>query len=202
MLIVGLGNPGPDYAETRHNIGFMVLDELAVRIGAQWSKGRRFAHARGRFSGRVVTLLKPFTYMNRSGEVVADRARFFQLDVDNVLVVHDDIDLPFGSIRVKKGGGLAGHNGLKSIAEHLGSRDFGRIRVGIGRPEHSGQVRSFVLNTFSPVEEGHLQDVLDVAYDAAQLFITEELKTAQNLIHGKNVVAENSAEPSEPQSQH
>ncbi|MBR57145.1 MAG: aminoacyl-tRNA hydrolase [Myxococcales bacterium] len=200
MLIVGLGNPGPEYAETRHNIGFMVLDELADRIGAQWSQGRRFAHTRGRFSGRVVTLLKPFTFMNRSGEVVADRARFFQLDVDDVLVVHDDLDLPFGSIRVKKGGGLAGHNGLKSIAERMGSRDFGRIRVGIGRPEHSGQVRSFVLEAFAPTEKEHLLDVLGVAHDATELFLNEEIKTVQNMIHGKNVVTDKSVDKSEPQS--
>jgi PTH1 family peptidyl-tRNA hydrolase len=155
LLVVGLGNPGREYARHRHNVGWMVVDELARRHGASW---------KGKFSGQLaeirvdehrVALLKPETYMNESGRSVGAAARFYKLEPDAVLVVHDEIDLELGRLQARRGGGLAGHNGLRSIASHLGSQDFLRLRVGVGRPGRGDQRRpaDHVLSSFSPDED-------------------------------------------------
>jgi PTH1 family peptidyl-tRNA hydrolase len=152
VLVVGLGNPGPEYAATRHNLGFMVTDRLA----GEWSLGWR-----SKFSGRVaegraddtrLALLQPLTYMNVSGGSVAAALRFYKLDVDALVVVHDEIDLELGDVRAKSGGGLAGHNGLRSLRDSLGTADFVRVRIGVGRPERGERrpVADWVLRPFPP----------------------------------------------------
>ena len=186
MLIVGLGNPGPRYGHTRHNIGFAVVDELALRMGATWSGGRTHVQARGRLGGRVVTLLKPQTYMNLSGGPVAERARFFRVSGDDLVVVHDELDLPLGTVRLKMGGGTAGHNGLKSIKERLGHGDFVRVRVGIHKPERSTMTTSHVLAPFSDEELAHVPAVVSGAADAVEILAHDGLGSAQNEIHGRS----------------
>jgi peptidyl-tRNA hydrolase, PTH1 family len=150
LLVAGLGNPGPEYATTRHNVGFMVADELARRAGGSW---------RGKFSGQLaevrvnglrLALLKPQTYMNESGRSVGAALRFFKLEPEALVVVHDEVDLEPGRLQVRFGGGLAGHNGLRSVAQHVGTADFARLRIGVGRPERGDPrpVADFVLSPF------------------------------------------------------
>jgi len=189
MLIAGLGNPGPKYALTRHNIGFLVVDHIVDRSGESWTERRDYAQARSSLSGERVTLLKPYTFMNRSGQVVAERARFYDQLNEDLVVVHDDLDLPFGTIRIKKGGSTAGHNGLRSIEADLGSGSYMRIRVGIGRPEHKSQVKSYVLQPFGSEEQQHMDTVIEGAAEAITLYLNEGLKPAQNAIHGKDFLA-------------
>ena len=190
MLIVGLGNPGPEYSDHRHNVGFMVLDRMNEALSATWTEKKRYAQSRGRFDGITLTLLKPYTYMNRSGQIVAERARFFGVEAEEVLVVHDDLDLPLGTIRIKNGGGTAGHNGLRSIAADLGTTEFPRIRVGIGRPEYKDQVRSYVLSSFDRSDQEHLNNVVDGAVEACKGIVSDGLRTAQNAIHGRDFLAD------------
>jgi PTH1 family peptidyl-tRNA hydrolase len=189
MLIAGLGNPGPKYAHTRHNIGFFVVDHMVNAGGETWTERREYAQARSSLSGERVTLLKPYTFMNRSGQVVAERARFYDQLEGDLVVVHDDLDLPLGTIRIKKGGSTAGHNGLRSIESDLGSNNFVRIRVGIGRPEHKSQVKSYVLQPFGSDEQKHMETVIEGAAEAITLYLNEGLKPAQNAIHGKDFLA-------------
>ncbi len=165
-LLVGLGNPGPEYRATRHNMGFMVADEFASRNGIVIS-GRKFEalFGKGLIEGVEVMIVKPLTYMNLSGRSVGRMADFFQIKGEDVLVVHDDMDLPFGRIRVKEKGGHAGHNGLKSIMESLGGGGFARIRVGIGRPPHAAT--DHVLGGFTSSERGLLPDIVGMAAEAA-----------------------------------
>jgi peptidyl-tRNA hydrolase, PTH1 family len=189
MLIVGLGNPGTKYAQTRHNVGFAVVDEVARRISASWSDGHTCSQARGRMRATSVTLLKPQTYMNRSGGPVAERARFYRAMGDDLIVVHDELDIPFGTIRLKKGGGTAGHNGLESIREHLGRADFLRVRVGIDKPEHAGMTSSYVLAPFSDEEQAQLSAVVSGAAEAVERLAFEGLRSAQNEVHGRSFLA-------------
>jgi PTH1 family peptidyl-tRNA hydrolase len=180
LLVAGLGNPGREYADTRHNVGFMVVDELARRRGDSW---------RGKFSGEVaevrldgvrVALLKPQTFMNESGRSVSVAARFFKSEPENLLVVHDEVDLEPGRLQVRLGGGLAGHNGLRSVAQHLGTSEFGRVRIGVGRPERGDPrpVADFVLSPFPPdVDVG---DLVARAADAVEAVARDGLEEAQN----------------------
>ena len=190
MLIVGLGNPGTRYAHTRHNVGFAVVDEVAHRVGSSWSGGRTYSQARGRMGDRSVTLLKPQTYMNLSGGPVAERARFYRATGNDLIVVHDELDLPLGTVRLKKGGGTAGHNGLESIQEHLGRADFLRVRVGIDKPERGGMTTSYVLAPFSDEEQAHLPAVVSGAADAVERLVYDGLGSAQNDIHGRSFLAD------------
>ncbi|MCZ6807250.1 MAG: aminoacyl-tRNA hydrolase [Deltaproteobacteria bacterium] len=183
-LIAGLGNPGPKYAGNRHNVGFMVVDELARRWGAPSFRDKfKGEFTKVEVAGKVVVLLKPMTYMNLSGESVQQAMRFFKVPLARVLTVHDELDLSFGVVRLKVGGGTAGHNGLRSMVEHCGGSDFDRCRVGIGRPER-GRPESYVLSDFSSLERAELGDVLELAGDMVETAVREDTRTAMNRHHG------------------
>lgn len=183
-LVVGLGNPGPRYAGNRHNIGFMVADELAGRISAKFKGHKGGAEvAEGRLGGHRLVLAKPRGYMNTSGGPVAGTARFFKVAPWSVVVIHDELDIEFGSVRLKLGGGDSGHNGLRSITKSLGTKDYYRVRCGIGRPPGRMDPADFVLKDFSPVQRKDLPLVLDRAADAVQTLLTGGLAAAQNTFH-------------------
>lgn len=184
-LIVGLGNPGPTYAGNRHNAGFMVADELAGRIGGQFRPGRYRALALdGRLAGLPVTVIKPLSYMNDSGGSVAGYGGYYHVGPERTVVIHDELDLPFGTIRMKLGGGDNGHNGLRSVTRALGSRDYYRVRVGIGRPPGRMDPADFVLRDFRPEERKDVPFMVDRAADAVQTLLAEGLAAAQNAFHG------------------
>jgi PTH1 family peptidyl-tRNA hydrolase len=185
-LIVGLGNPGPEYKNTRHNAGFMVLDELASRFGASFAEERRWHGLAAKFAGGW--LLKPMTFMNDSGRSVAALARFHKIAPAETLVVHDDVDLPLGGLRLRLAGSAAGHNGLKSIISHLGTDAFPRLKVGIaataGRPA-GGRLVSHVLGGFRPEEQTEIQIAVQRAADAVILALRSGLGAAMNLFNQK-----------------
>ena len=185
-LIVGLGNPGPQYSWTRHNAGFMVLDRLSRQAGISVTR-KAFSglSGDGSFAGERVILLKPQTFMNLSGRSVAEALRFHKLTLADLIVIHDDLDIPFGKLRLKEGGGHGGHNGLRSIGQLLGSPDYLRVRVGIGRPLH-GDVSNYVLSNFLKEEMDRLQDVLDGVIDAMEMLLTEGLPKAMSIHHSKD----------------
>jgi PTH1 family peptidyl-tRNA hydrolase len=179
LLVVGLGNPGREYARHRHNVGWMVVEELARRHGASWKGKFSGQLAEVRLDGHRVGLLKPETFMNESGRAVGAAARFFKLEPDAVLVVHDEIDLDPGRLQARRGGGLAGHNGLRSIAAHLSSQDFLRLRVGVGRPGR-GDPRppaAYVLSNFGPDDDA--ESIVARAADAVETLDAEGLERAQ-----------------------
>ncbi|HEX3780658.1 MAG TPA: aminoacyl-tRNA hydrolase [Pseudonocardiaceae bacterium] len=183
-LIVGLGNPGPTYAHNRHNIGFGVVEELAGRVGGRFKAHRSNADVlEGRLGGRRVILAKPRTYMNLSGGPVAGLVRFFKLAPDAVIVTHDELDIPFDSVRLKLGGGDNGHNGLRSITKSLATKDYYRVRVGIGRPPGRMDPADFVLRDFSSTERKDLPLLVDRAADAVEALINTGLEAAQNTFH-------------------
>jgi peptidyl-tRNA hydrolase, PTH1 family len=183
-LVVGLGNPGPGYAGNRHNCGFMTADVLAERMGARFSRDRsRALAAAGRLAGVPVTLAKPQSFMNLSGGPVAALRSFYKIPAERIVVVHDDLDLPFGVLRLKQGGGDGGHNGLRSVTASLGTRDYLRVRIGIGRPPGRMDPADFVLHDFSPAERKFLPGVLEGAADAVELLLARGLAAAQNEFH-------------------
>lgn len=184
-LIVGLGNPGPQYETTRHNVGFMVADVLAGRIGAKFSSHKKSNSdvVQARLFDRPVVVAKPRTFMNLSGQPVAALARFFSVEPANIVVVHDELDIDFGAIRLKVGGGEGGHNGLRSISQHLGTKDYLRTRVGVGRPPGRMDPASYVLKPFSSAERKDLGVVVEEAADAAELVLRVGLEAAQNQVH-------------------
>jgi PTH1 family peptidyl-tRNA hydrolase len=184
-LIVGLGNPGPQYDKTRHNVGFMVADALAGRVGSSFSSHKKSNSdiVQARLDGRSVVVAKPRTFMNLSGQPVAALARFFSVDPANIVVVHDELDIDFGALRLKIGGGEGGHNGLRSISQHLGAKDYLRVRVGVGRPPGRMDPASFVLKPFSTPERKDLGVVIEEAADAAELLLKVGLEAAQNRVH-------------------
>jgi PTH1 family peptidyl-tRNA hydrolase len=183
-IIVGLGNPGPEYAGNRHNAGQMVLDLLAERIGARFKAHRtRSDIAEGRLSGQPVTLARPRSYMNLSGGPVAALLGFYKLSPERLVVIHDELDVSFGVVRLKLGGGDNGHNGLRSITSSLGTRDYYRARFGIGRPPGRMDPAAFVLKDFSAQERKELPFALDRAADAVESLITKGLAEAQNEYH-------------------
>jgi peptidyl-tRNA hydrolase, PTH1 family len=184
-LIAGLGNPGPGYAGNRHNAGAMVADVLAERIGARFRAGKfQAAVAEGRLAGQPVTLGKPLTYMNLSGGPVAGLAGYYRIPTGQIVVIHDELDLPFGAIRLKRGGGDNGHNGLRSVTASLGTREYYRVRFGIGRPPGRMDPAVFVLRDFTAAERKELPFLLDQAADAAEVLLAEGLAAAQNAFHG------------------
>ena len=183
-LIAGLGNPGPGYAGNRHNAGFMVADLLAAQIGARFKRDRSGALvAVGRLAGLPVTLAKPLSYMNLAGRPVAAVRSFYKIPPDRVLVVHDELDIPFAAIRLKLGGGDNGHNGLRSVTAALATRDYYRVRVGIGRPPGRMDPAAFVLRDFSAAERKQLPVLIDRAADAARALLGDGLAAAQNEFH-------------------
>lgn len=184
-LVVGLGNPGPDYAETRHNVGFRVVELLATRAGGgRFSKHRSNSDVlEGRLGGRRVVLAKPRTYMNVSGGPVAGLARYFSVAPADLIVVHDDLDLGFGVVRLKIGGGEGGHNGLRSISASLGTKDYLRVRFGIGRPPGRQDPADFVLKRFSGAEKKELEFATDLAADATEALLQDGLAPTQNRFH-------------------
>ncbi|MGI8760326.1 MAG: aminoacyl-tRNA hydrolase [Jatrophihabitantaceae bacterium] len=180
-LVVGLGNPGPRFAGTRHNAGFSVLDLLAERIGTRFKAHRgRCDVVEGRLDGLPVVLAKPKTYMNESGGPVVSMSRFYKVPVEQITIVHDELDLPFGALRLKRGGGDGGHNGLRSVTSALGSREYARVRFGIGRPPGRQDPAEYVLREFAAAERKELPFLLDRAADAVQLLLAEGLDAAQN----------------------
>jgi PTH1 family peptidyl-tRNA hydrolase len=183
-IIAGLGNPGPEYAGNRHNAGHMVLALLAERIGARFKAHRsRCDIAEGRLAGQPVTLARPQSYMNLSGPPLAALAGFYKLSAERTVVIHDELDIPFGVIRLKLGGGDNGHNGLRSITQALGTRDYYRVRFGIGRPPGRMDPATFVLRDFSAAERKDLPWVIDRAADATETLISQGLEATQNLYH-------------------
>jgi peptidyl-tRNA hydrolase, PTH1 family len=180
-LIVGLGNPGPRYAGTRHNIGFEVVGLLAQRMGGKFKahKGRCDV-VEGRLGDASVVLAKPKAYMNISGGPVVSIARFYKVPVERITVVHDELDLPFGSLRLKRGGGDGGHNGLRSISAALGNREYARVRFGIGRPPGQQDPADFVLREFASAQRKELPFLIDRAADAVEVLIAQGLEAAQN----------------------
>ena len=181
-LVVGLGNPGPEYADTRHNVGFRVVELLAARAGGgRFSRHKSNADVlEGRLAGRRVVLAKPRTYMNVSGGPVAGLVRYYG---GELVVVHDDLDLGFGVVRLKQGGGEGGHNGLRSISTSLGTKDYLRVRFGIGRPPGRQDPADFVLKRFSATERKELDFAVDLAADATEALLADGLEPTQNRFH-------------------
>lgn len=183
-LVVGLGNPGPRYELTRHNAGFLVVDLLAERIGGRF-KAHRASRGRadvveGRLAGIPVVLVKPRSFMNESGGPVVSVARFYKVPVESITVVHDELDLPYGALRLKRGGGDGGHNGLRSTTASLGSKDYNRVRFGIGRPPGRQDPADYVLREFASAERKDLGFHVDHAADAVEALLARGLEAAQN----------------------
>lgn len=184
VLLVGLGNPGPRYAGNRHNVGFMVADELAARVGGRFKAHKGGAEVlEGRLAGRRVVLAKPRSFMNLSGGPVAGTAKFYKIAPSGVVVIHDELDIDFGALRLKLGGGDNGHNGLRSITKSLGTKDYFRVRFGIGRPPGRMDPADFVLKDFSTPERKDLPLEIDRCADAVESLIGKGLTAAQNEFH-------------------
>jgi len=188
--VVGLGNPGTGYAANRHNVGVMVLEELARRADVRLSAGKgaraRAVSGEGRLAGRRVVLARPLTYMNESGGPVRGLLDYHHLPVEDLVVVHDELDIPFAAVRLKRGGGEGGHNGLRSISRSTGTRDYLRVRVGIGRPPGRQDPADFVLKDFSATERKELPFLLPEAADATELLLARGLEAAQNEVHPRS----------------
>jgi PTH1 family peptidyl-tRNA hydrolase len=183
LLFVGLGNPGARYAQNRHNVGFMVVDEIARRhsIGP-WRRRFQGVAAEGPIAGERVLLLKPETYMNDSGRAVAEAAHFYKVPVGDIVVAHDEIELPPGKVRVKVGGGIAGHNGLRSISAHVGN-DYRRVRIGVGHPGVKELVHPHVLSDFAKSERAWVEALCEIIADNAALLVKGQDASFQNKVH-------------------
>jgi PTH1 family peptidyl-tRNA hydrolase len=190
-LIVGLGNPGPDYADTRHNIGFQLLDTLARRSGSLFRMEKKFKGEACRISmtGHSLWLLKPMTYMNRSGESIASFAHFYKLSRPSILVVHDEIDLPPGTLRLKKSGGHGGNNGVRDIINHLGGDDFLRLRIGVGHPGNKQEVMHYVLRRAPESERQLLEDAIALSLKVLPQIVNGQLEQAMNTLHSRKSAA-------------
>ena len=185
QLIVGLGNPGPEYEPTRHNAGFWFVDELVQRCGQSFRSEQRSQSevARCLLDGNECRLQKPMTFMNRSGQAVSALARFFKIPLQQILIVHDELDLPPGTIRLKKGGGHGGHNGLRDLISYLGSKDFHRLRVGIGHPGHRDQVVDYVLRKPSKEDRRQIDDAIYDALNVMPDVVEGKFELAMNSLH-------------------
>jgi len=184
-LIVGLGNPGDEYKKTRHNAGFLLLDALIADVVGEFSYESRFKASVSKciVGGKAVRLLKPLTYMNKSGLSVSSCANYFNIPVEEILVVHDELDLEPGVVRLKKGGGHGGHNGLRDIASHLSSKDFYRLRLGVGRPGDRNRVADYVLNAPSKGEAGLIERSIDAALFEMQDVIKGNFQSVMKSLH-------------------
>ncbi len=187
IFLVGLGNPGEKYRGTRHNIGFDVVERFAALHGLSFRVKGRVAPceiAEGSVLGHNLVVVKPLTFMNRSGEALAPLARYYRAAPGDVLVVHDDLDLPLGRLRFARSGGHGGHKGVRSIIEHLSSRDFPRLRVGIGRPDGPLPVDRYVLSGFAEDQKGLAGRVIDISCEALRCYLEEGMETAMNRYNG------------------
>jgi PTH1 family peptidyl-tRNA hydrolase len=185
-LVVGLGNPGMRYRFNRHNAGFLVVDQLAIQYQISIVQTLFDAHiGKGKIASNDVLLAKPQTFMNLSGIAVRKLTDYYRIECEDVIVVHDDLDLPFPTIRLKAGGGLGGHKGLISITDHLGGAEFLRVRLGIGRPEHKSMVEGYVLSPFSDEEITALPRLLGIASEAAADIVSSGIQAAMERHHGK-----------------
>jgi PTH1 family peptidyl-tRNA hydrolase len=187
-LVVGLGNPGKEYARNRHNVGFLVADLVAERIGAKFGRHKRavadVAEGRLGIGGPRVVLAKPLTYMNLSGGPVTALAQFYKVPPDQIVAVHDELDLPYGQVRAKIGGGEGGHNGLRSMSRSLSTKDYARVRFGIGRPPGRQDPADYVLSDFSAAERKELEFLVDRAADVTEAVVVRGVEWAQNAYHG------------------
>jgi PTH1 family peptidyl-tRNA hydrolase len=184
LLLAGLGNPSPRYTGTRHNVGFETIDLLARHLGAPFAEKFRGRYAVADVAGARAVLLKPMTYMNASGESVAQVARWFKLDPAQVVVIYDDMDLALGKLRIRARGSSGGHGGVKSVIQHLGTAEFPRIKLGIGRPPGSMDPVEYVLTRFSPDERQIIDETIARAADAAEFLVTHMLDEAMNRFNG------------------
>jgi PTH1 family peptidyl-tRNA hydrolase len=185
FLLVGFGNPGREYIHTRHNIGFMLMDRIAVRLNAQGMKLQSKAIViSSLYEGRKLIIAKPQTYMNLSGQSVQGLLHFYKLPIENLLVAHDDLDIPFGTIRIRPGGGPGGQRGMADTIDRLGTKEFPRLRLGIGRPPGRMDPKDYVLQDFSKEDQKFLPEVLDRATDAAFEFVKNGLNAAMNKFNG------------------
>nr|WP_203701242.1 aminoacyl-tRNA hydrolase [Asanoa iriomotensis] len=188
FLVVGLGNPGKEYAKNRHNVGFMVADLIADRIGAKFGRHRRavadVAEGRLGFGGPRLVLVKPLTYMNLSGGPAVALAQFYKVPPEQIIAVHDELDIPYGQVRAKVGGGEGGHNGLRSMSKSLGTKDYARVRFGIGRPPGRQDPADYVLSDFSATERKELEFLVDRAADVAEAVAGRGIEWAQNAYNG------------------
>jgi PTH1 family peptidyl-tRNA hydrolase len=181
FIIVGLGNPGREFRETRHNIGFMLLNRLAERLGIEFSRMEsKSLVTKGDYRGHRLILAKPMTYMNLSGQAVSSLVRFYKITLENLLVAYDDVDLPLSTLRLRPAGGAGGHKGLQSIIQQIGTPDFPRLRLGIGRPPGKKSAASYVLKDFSADENEFLPVILDRGVDAALTYVTDGIDIAMN----------------------
>jgi PTH1 family peptidyl-tRNA hydrolase len=186
QLIVGLGNPGPDYETTRHNAGFWFVEHLANRFGGQFRKEAKFSGeaCKVRIAGEDVWLLKPTTFMNRSGQSVRQLSNFYKIPVEAILVAHDELDLDPGTIRLKRGGGHGGHNGLRDLVSHMG-KDFARLRIGVGHPGHKDKVVNFVLTRAGKQEQQLIDEAIDEAITVIEDIVSGQFQKAMNQLHSR-----------------
>lgn len=189
-LIVGLGNPGRQHKKNRHNAGFMVVDHLAQRLGVSFSRlEQKSLVTKAEYQGKRLILAKPQTYMNLSGQAVSALVRFYKLPLNHLLIIHDDIDLPFGVLRLRPGGGSGGQKGLQSIIEQLGTQEFPRLRIGVSRPPGHMEAADYVLQDFSKDEAGFLPVVLNRAVEAVLTFVTDGINSAMNIYNTSGLEA-------------
>ena len=198
-LVAGLGNPGPRYAGTRHNAGFELVERLAERYGATFRTSARFfgKTAELRFDGRIVRLLEPHTFMNHSGRAVAALSRYFRCPAEAILVVHDEIDLPPGTVRLKRGGGTGGHRGLEDIVPSLGSRAFSRVRIGVGHPGSASEVIGYVLQRAPAAEQARIDEAIESALAHFESMLGGNLEPAMNVLHTRSRVSREQSEDRE-----
>lgn len=181
FLIVGLGNPGGEYEKTRHNIGFMIVDQIAKDASASFKKGKSAAvETSAHIAGQSVILAKPLTFMNNSGSAVAGLVNYYDIEIDRLLIIMDEVELPFGRLRVRKQGGSAGHNGMKSIIQHLNSKEFARLRIGIGTEYAKKDMSKFVLSNFSRNEQQELELIVNTSVDIVHSFIRDGIDRTMN----------------------
>ncbi|HTX78571.1 MAG TPA: aminoacyl-tRNA hydrolase [Longilinea sp.] len=184
-LIVGLGNPGREYCQSRHNVGFMAVDQLAAKLDIRMSRVQsRAIVGMGNHRDRKVILAKPQTFMNDSGKAVSSLMHYYKLPIDNLMVIHDDIDLPFGVLRIRPAGGSAGQKGVASIIERIGTQDYSRMRIGVGRPPGRKAAANYVLEDFSDDEQETLRAVFDQAVEAVLVFLDSGIDQAMNRFNG------------------
>lgn len=197
ILVVGLGNPGKEYTQTKHNVGFLVIDELGKKFGIDVSKGKfQSLCGEGFLEDNKVLLIKPQTYMNRSGDAVLSASNFYKIAPENIIVVHDEMDISLGRIMIRPGGGSAGNNGIKSIISNLGTKDFIRVRMGIGKPNTKEDGANHVLSGFSKSESAMIEDSIQTAADAVLEIINKGLQSAMNKYNMKSKNNENTEQTS------